>query len=172
MPLSQWRRLRHRTLERRIIEVLAVDPNVWLPGLDLLRAARLRAGRFYPALGRLERANLVQAKWDEDEPVERKRRRLYRLNPPTAFARTGDGHLEPIGLRYIGIGGPEDLHTWVPAEPIRIVGDEVSLAVGHLPGVTAVGMGVLMPARRGVLAGGGWFRRHHRPAPGVRRPTS
>lgn len=57
-------------------QLFAVLTSEWAYGLDLMRAAGLRAGRFYPALWMLERAGDVEATWDDGS---RPRRRLYRI---------------------------------------------------------------------------------------------
>jgi len=66
------------TDEMAILEALPSRGQPWAYGRDLMVRAGLRGGRFYPALGRLEKAGLVEAKWDESEPEARRRRRMYR----------------------------------------------------------------------------------------------
>lgn len=71
---------RRRQLEAETLILSALDlAGGWAYSLDLMRTCRMRAGRFYPALGRLEDAGLVEAKWDESEPNAKRRRRMYRL---------------------------------------------------------------------------------------------
>lgn len=79
-----WFRRRQLDAETRILEITGLGPafgltDEWSYGYDLMRAAKLRPGRFYPALGRLEDAGLVEAKWDESESNVKRRRRMYRL---------------------------------------------------------------------------------------------
>lgn len=139
MSLSTYRRHRQRDLECRIIEVMAEEPDTWFYGLDLERAVHLRSGRFYPALGRLERAGAVEPKWEDDEAKHP--RRMYRLRPPTATV-TLDGEERGVELSYVGLG-PDDLHAWVPVEPVMVGGAlEVTLSAHHVPGGCAVGVGM------------------------------
>lgn len=49
-------------------------------GYDLWRATRIRAGRLYPALTRLEQQGLVRTGW-EDASVKLHPRRWYALTP-------------------------------------------------------------------------------------------
>lgn len=48
-------------------------------GLDLIRTARLSAGRLYPALERLERVGWVVSVWEDTPPVPEVTRRVYNL---------------------------------------------------------------------------------------------
>lgn len=78
-----WFRRRQLDAETRILTALAEpwgNPQtiIWSYGLDLMRRTGMRPGRFYPALGRLERAGMVEARWDEKEPNPKRRRRMYR----------------------------------------------------------------------------------------------
>jgi DNA-binding PadR family transcriptional regulator len=76
-------RRRKNAEERIVLALWALSPHrepSWSYGLDLMRIARLRAGRFYPALGRLEAAGAVEAQWDPAEPNEKRRRRMYRAS--------------------------------------------------------------------------------------------
>jgi hypothetical protein len=62
--------------EQRILKVLHDYPRDGCWGYDLLRLARVRSGRMYPTLARLETAGVVVSWWvGETEP----RRRRYRL---------------------------------------------------------------------------------------------
>ena len=73
------RRVRRDVAQAAIVGVLA-DRHWWY-GLDVLRAARLRSGRFYAAMDRLEANGVVESRWD---PGPWPRRRMYRLTQRTA----------------------------------------------------------------------------------------
>jgi DNA-binding PadR family transcriptional regulator len=82
--LERYRLMRRRhkvNASSRILAALA--DGEWHYGLDMMRATRMRSGRFYPALERLEDGGVVEARWDDSEdPPPKYRRRLYRLAPP------------------------------------------------------------------------------------------
>jgi hypothetical protein len=60
--------------EQRILKVLGDYPQDGCWGYDILRLARVRSGRMYPILARLETAGVVVSWW-----VGEPRRRRYRL---------------------------------------------------------------------------------------------
>jgi len=71
--LRDWRRRGSVDAQARVLLALK-HADDWCFGLDLMRTCRMRAGRLYPALMRLEEHGLVQAIWQEgDRP-----RRMYR----------------------------------------------------------------------------------------------
>lgn len=80
-----WFARRRQDAEERIILALwALSPYgepSWSYGLDIMRTARLRSGRFYPAVTRLLEAGAVEASWEETGQEGRPRRRLYRPTP-------------------------------------------------------------------------------------------
>jgi DNA-binding PadR family transcriptional regulator len=76
---QRWWIKRQTDTETRILG--AFDGDWWCYGLDLMRRARMRAGRFYPALDRLESSGMVEAKWDDVEIRTGLRRRMYRRSP-------------------------------------------------------------------------------------------
>jgi DNA-binding PadR family transcriptional regulator len=49
--------------------------------LDVSRRTRLSAGLVYTALRTLEEAGLVEGTWEEPEPIDRPRRRLFQATP-------------------------------------------------------------------------------------------
>src|SRR5690349_2849237 len=55
----------------------------WQHGYDLARRTGLKSGTLYPILIRLADRDLVEARWEDEQPAGRPRRHLYRL--------TGDG---------------------------------------------------------------------------------
>ncbi|MFE3002393.1 PadR family transcriptional regulator [Nocardia sp. NPDC059246] len=56
-----------------------VPGDEWRHGYDLARASGLAAGTLYPILGRLTDRGILESRWEEDPPVGRPRRHLYRL---------------------------------------------------------------------------------------------
>lgn len=75
--LLLWRERRRLDAEERILAVLA--DGDWHHGYDTAKATRMRSGRFYPTIHRPEEAGVVEAKWDELEPGQKYRRRMYRV---------------------------------------------------------------------------------------------
>lgn len=83
-----WFARRRAEAERRILTELGAPWGsehsiIWHYGGDVMRRTRMRAGRFYLALGRLENAGRIEAKWDAREPNAKHRRRMYRLGMST-----------------------------------------------------------------------------------------
>jgi PadR family transcriptional regulator, regulatory protein PadR len=76
---QSWRIKRQTDAESRVLSVL--ESEGWTYGLDLSRLTRMRSGRLYPTLDRLEESGLVEAKWDDEEVRPGLRRRLYRRIP-------------------------------------------------------------------------------------------
>jgi PadR family transcriptional regulator, regulatory protein PadR len=60
---------------------LAKDPSAWRHGYELAKETGLRSGTLYPVLIRLADRGLVEACWEDEQPVGRPRRHLYRLTP-------------------------------------------------------------------------------------------
>lgn len=73
-----WRHRRQLDAETRILSALDLAGD-WAYSLDLMRACKMRSGRYYPTMDTLESAGLVESKWDESEPNVKHRRRMYRL---------------------------------------------------------------------------------------------
>lgn len=73
--------------EQRILDVLRNYPKDGCWGYDLMRLARVRSGRMYPILARLETEGVVESWWAwAAEPGPRRRR--YRLvRKPSPFAQ-------------------------------------------------------------------------------------
>jgi PadR family transcriptional regulator PadR len=66
----------------RVLGAMLEDPLAWHYGLGLSTAAKIASGTIYPILARLEKAEWLESKWEDDAPGEkegRPRRRLYRL---------------------------------------------------------------------------------------------
>jgi PadR family transcriptional regulator len=51
----------------------------WQHGYDLARRTGLKSGTLYPILIRLADRDLVEARWEDEQPAGRPRRHLYRL---------------------------------------------------------------------------------------------
>src|SRR5690242_5817384 len=61
----------------------------WQHGYDLARRTGLKSGTLYPILIRLADRDLVEARWEDEQPAGRPRRHLYRLTAGgAAQART------------------------------------------------------------------------------------
>ncbi len=58
---------------------LAEHPTVWRYGYDLGVEVSLKSGSLYPILMRLADRGLLDAAWQENVPVGRPARHLYRL---------------------------------------------------------------------------------------------
>lgn len=65
----------------RILGAMLEDPMAWHYGLGLSDAAGIASGTIYPMLARLEKAEWLESRWEEQGPNDegRPRRRLYRL---------------------------------------------------------------------------------------------
>lgn len=74
--------VRHRTFSPQTLSVLTAlcaRPQVWRHGYDIARETGLKAGTLYPILGRLADRQLLEARWEDEQPAGRPRRHLYRL---------------------------------------------------------------------------------------------
>jgi PadR family transcriptional regulator len=71
-----------------VLAALAARPSDWRHGYDLARETELKSGTLYPILVRLADREIVQARWEEDEPSARPRRHLYRLTSDGLAATT------------------------------------------------------------------------------------
>jgi PadR family transcriptional regulator PadR len=72
------------TIERvRVLGEMLSDPDAEWYGLELSKRSHLKPGTIYPILDRLLKAEWVQRRWEDIDPVVegRPRRRLYRLTP-------------------------------------------------------------------------------------------
>jgi PadR family transcriptional regulator PadR len=71
-----------------VLQALLTDPSGWRHGYDLARDTTLKSGTLYPILLRLADRNLVEARWEDEQPAGRPRRHLYRLTSDGAAAAT------------------------------------------------------------------------------------
>jgi DNA-binding PadR family transcriptional regulator len=62
-----------------VLAALADRPDGWQHGYDLARQTGLKSGTLYPILIRLADRELVEARWEDEQPAGRPRRHLYRL---------------------------------------------------------------------------------------------
>jgi DNA-binding PadR family transcriptional regulator len=58
---------------------LCPTPTRWRHGYDIARETGLKSGTLYPVLIRLADRGLLEACWEDEQPVGRPRRHLYRL---------------------------------------------------------------------------------------------
>lgn len=65
----------------RLFSLMTSDPLAWWWGVKLSAELDLRSGTIYPLLGRLEKADWLESRWEDIDPsaAGRPRRRLYRL---------------------------------------------------------------------------------------------
>ncbi|MDQ1646623.1 MAG: PadR family transcriptional regulator, regulatory protein PadR [Cryptosporangiaceae bacterium] len=62
-----------------VLAALEADPAAWLHGYLLAKQTSLASGTLYPILIRLAERNLIEARWEDEQPAGRPRRHLYRL---------------------------------------------------------------------------------------------
>jgi PadR family transcriptional regulator PadR len=63
----------------RVLVALSAQPTEWRYGYDLGTEVGLKSGSLYPILIRLADRGLLEAAWEEDPPLGRPPRHLYRL---------------------------------------------------------------------------------------------
>jgi DNA-binding PadR family transcriptional regulator len=63
-----------------VLAALAADPAAWRHGYDLGTELGMKAGTLYPILMRLSDRGQLEQRWEEDPPVGRPARHLYRLS--------------------------------------------------------------------------------------------
>ena len=68
-----------------VLSALTAEPSTWRHGYDLAKETGLKSGTLYPILVRLADRNLVEARWEDEQPAGRPRRHLYRGSPATAW---------------------------------------------------------------------------------------
>jgi DNA-binding PadR family transcriptional regulator len=92
-----------------VLAALCAEPREWRHGYGIARDTGLKSGTLYPILIRLADRGLVEARWEEGQPVGRPRRHLYRLTPEglaSAEAALADapGPARPGARRRAGRG--------------------------------------------------------------------
>jgi PadR family transcriptional regulator, regulatory protein PadR len=63
-----------------VLASLEADPAAWRHGYLLAKQTGLPSGTLYPILIRLADRGLVEACWEDEQPIGRPRRHLYRLS--------------------------------------------------------------------------------------------
>lgn len=71
-----------------VLAALCAEPVEWRHGYDIAKQTGLKSGTLYPILVRLADRELVEARWEAEQPVGRPRRHLYRLTA-TGLAEAG-----------------------------------------------------------------------------------
>jgi PadR family transcriptional regulator, regulatory protein PadR len=64
-----------------VLAALCQEPSQWQHGYALAKQTGLKSGTLYPILIRLADRGLMEARWQDEQPVGRPRRHLYRLSP-------------------------------------------------------------------------------------------
>ncbi len=62
-----------------VLKALRDHPGQWRYGYDIARQTGLKSGTLYPIMARLADRRLLETRWEDDPPVGRPRRHLYRL---------------------------------------------------------------------------------------------
>ncbi|MDQ1414439.1 MAG: PadR family transcriptional regulator, regulatory protein PadR [Acidimicrobiaceae bacterium] len=65
----------------KVLVTMAAQPDTWRYGYDLAAEIGLKTGSLYPILMRLADRGLLGAAWEENPPMGRPARHLYRLTP-------------------------------------------------------------------------------------------
>lgn len=76
--MSRIRRPSPQTIA--VLSALAEGPESWSYGYELCRSLDLKAGTVYPILIRLAERGLVETAWENEVPMGRPARHLYRLS--------------------------------------------------------------------------------------------
>lgn len=63
----------------RLVLALDKQPAIWRHGYELGAEVGLKSGSLYPILMRLAERGLLEAKWEDNPPLGRPARHLYRL---------------------------------------------------------------------------------------------
>lgn len=80
---------------RTVLAALAAQPSEWRHGYDLACETGLKSGTLYPILIRLADREMVEARWEADQPQGRPRRHLYRLTSQGLAAITAELAVAP-----------------------------------------------------------------------------
>jgi PadR family transcriptional regulator len=62
-----------------VLAALEAAPSEWRHGYLLAKQTGLASGTLYPILIRLTDRQLIEARWEDEQPAGRPRRHLYRL---------------------------------------------------------------------------------------------
>jgi PadR family transcriptional regulator PadR len=68
---------------RAFLQAFAENVRAELAGADIMKAARVSSGTLYPLLLRLEKAGMLESRWEAERPEDlgRPRRRFYKITP-------------------------------------------------------------------------------------------
>lgn len=90
----------------KVLRLMLERPSVPLSGASISKLTGYGSGTIYPLLQRLEGAQWITAKWENDDPssLGRPRRRLYRLSK--AGAAAAREALADFGIAFVGA------HSW------------------------------------------------------------
>jgi PadR family transcriptional regulator len=75
------RRSRFSAQTLAVLADLCATPSQWRHGYGIAKDTGLKSGTLYPVLIRLADRGLVEARWEDEQPLGRPRRHLYRLTP-------------------------------------------------------------------------------------------
>ena len=75
--MADRRRFSAQTLS--VLAALAAEPTAWLHGYPIAKRTGLASGTLYPILIRLADQQLIEARWEDEQPAGRPHRHLYRL---------------------------------------------------------------------------------------------
>jgi PadR family transcriptional regulator, regulatory protein PadR len=62
-----------------LIVQLAIRPQEWCYGYDLMKTTGIKSGTLYPILMRLNERGLLESRWQEAEQIGKPPRHAYRL---------------------------------------------------------------------------------------------
>ena len=89
----------------KVLEALAAVPQTWRYGYELGLEVGLPSGSLYPILVRLCDRDLLEAKWEDGQPLGRPPRHLYRLT--SAGLEYAATHAAPSTVQRPIRRGPE-----------------------------------------------------------------
>ena len=107
---------RMTTQTLKVLGTILSEPDAEWYGLELCKRARLKPGTIYPTLDRLIKAEWLERRWEDIDPVieGRPRRRLYRLTAigVPAARQALDEHLAALQ--------PSAAESWRPAHQPKL----------------------------------------------------
>src|SRR5260370_24438956 len=72
-----------------VLAELCATPSQWRHGYGIARDTGLKSGTLYPVLIPLADRDLVEARWEDEQPAGRPRPHLYRLTADGLATATG-----------------------------------------------------------------------------------
>ncbi len=79
---------RDSTQTRLVFRALRSSAQTWRHGYGITQETGLAPGTLYPILARLTDRGLLESRWEDDPPLGRPRRHLYRLSADGAAHAT------------------------------------------------------------------------------------